>query len=238
MALFILGSSRDGEGDGDTEECKGPHGDGDETHDGDGDLDGDGDVDGATIVDDGRKASDTITRASPSPSPSVPPPWLERARRELIFSASSPSGALAAMVAATCKYLGAADAAGLETLHLLGGSLPDTPVPLSPTLIHAYRHGGHKLPITWRRARRDQKKMIQRLTRDPDYMAYEAAYKRFVSDSAAPPSRQVLYSWVLRTVRVRERPAKQVQRLEARGVGGAQVLARRGHHVGQRARGR
>ena len=30
------------------------------------------------------------------------------------------------MVAATCKYLGAADAAGLETLHLLGGSLPDT----------------------------------------------------------------------------------------------------------------
>ena len=90
------------------------------------------------------------------------------------------------MVAATCKYLGAADAAGLETLHLLGGSLPDTPVPLSPTLIHAYRHGGHKLPITWRRARRDQKKMIQRLTRDPDYMAYEAAYKRFVSEVVAP----------------------------------------------------
>jgi hypothetical protein len=90
------------------------------------------------------------------------------------------------MVAATCRYLGAADAAGLETLHLLGGSLPDTPVPLSPTLIHAYRHGGHKLPITWRRARRDQKKMIQRLTRDPDYMAYEAAYKRFVAEVVAP----------------------------------------------------
>jgi len=72
----------------------------------------------------------------------------------------------------------------------------------------------------------------------PEVPTAAATAAAFVSDSAAPPSRQVLYSWVLRTVRVRERPAKQVQRLEARGVGGAQVLARRGHHVGQRARGR
>ena len=58
--------------------------------------------------------------------------------------------------------------------------------------------------------------------------------------SRTPPRLRVVkfYTWVLRTERVRERPAKQVQRLEARGVGGAQVLARRGHHVGQRARGR
>ena len=57
--------------------------------------------------------------------------------RELIFRCDGgETGALADMIAATCKYLGVADAASLENLHAVGGALPSSPVPLSPTLIH------------------------------------------------------------------------------------------------------
>ena len=109
------------------------------------------------------------------------PDWLQRARRELHFDASS-GGALARMVAAAVEFLGAGTV-GLDALHALA---PTGEVPACPTLISAHKRAGRALPTTWKAALLKQARTLKRLKLTPAYRAWLGAYRDFVRDVVAP----------------------------------------------------
>ena len=104
------------------------------------------------------------------------------------------------MRAAVCDFMGrGAGPGGVDDLGLASGDalsrlhegaaaddFVSRPVPVSPSLIHGFRHGGHPLPKQWRSARKDNRKLIRRLEQDEAYQRFIAAYQRFVQETIAP----------------------------------------------------
>ena len=76
----------------------------------------------------------------------------------------------------------------LPCLHKLHTAVPTktTPVPVCPTLIFAHRHGGHKLPPSWKKALMHNKRLITRFHRSLHYRAFLDAFHAFVRDVIAP----------------------------------------------------
>jgi hypothetical protein len=113
------------------------------------------------------------------------PQWLNAARAEKIFPTNS-SPSFLRMRSALCAVLGCDDSEqGLAlSLHLLE-ELPKKP-PLCPTLMHAYKLNGRKIPTRWKRAMLQVGKGVKQLEKSPDYQAYIHAYHMFMREVIAP----------------------------------------------------
>ena len=101
-----------------------------------------------------------------------------------VFAAASEGAPAAGLTAATATAAQRAEA--LAMLHTQ--PLDAESVPMCPTLICAHKHGGRKVPTSWKRALMHQPRVISRLHRSCAYQAFLSAYHDFVREVVAPLS--------------------------------------------------
>jgi len=133
--------------------------------------------------------------------PTVPlPSWFQATRSHLVFQADV-KAMFQQMRTSLCVLLQCGghatsderrgEAVQLSQLHITklderGRLAKKHPVPLCPTLIHAHRLAGRKLPRRWLNAYKACPQMIRVMRRLPSYQAYLAAYREFVRDVIVP----------------------------------------------------
>ena len=110
------------------------------------------------------------------------PRWLEPLRSECVFEWSDKCGVRRAVEA----LLQLAPSETLETLHCRA-ELSEAP-PLCPSLIHAYKLAGRKLPVQWRDVSkpRAMRKVIGKMLGSAEFAAFALAYLAFVEQLLLP----------------------------------------------------
>ena len=110
------------------------------------------------------------------------------AAADAVATTADPNATAAPTATATPAPTAAAKTAPPPYLNLLHTVIPNstTPVPICPTLMFAHKHGGHKLPATWKKALMRNKTSIARFHRSLFYQEFLGAFKTFVKDTIAP----------------------------------------------------
>jgi hypothetical protein len=111
------------------------------------------------------------------------PPWLEPLRAECIFEWSDKQVGMRQAIEALLQL---APSDTLETLHCRA-ELSEAP-PLCPSLIHAFKLAGRKLPVKWRDALkpRAMRKVIGKMVASTEFAALKAAYLTFIEQFLLP----------------------------------------------------
>lgn len=125
---------------------------------------------------------------------------IERLRTEAILHYDTAEHRLAERAAALleCQF-----GECLTEVHQRADPLPKKP-PLCPTLHHAYRLGGRKVPVKWRlvMGQHRNKKVLQRLWASREYQNWLHAYDAWVAAVVLPAVGQSIYYQRPPTLRV------------------------------------